>query len=97
MVCLLEWCLMMHIGNVHQHISIWRRNPSGQETMRLGHIVINSRGCASESQQRIVVATYINIWVGGPPLSLLWPLLSSYIPFAGGATLRSALGHPEGC
>ena len=40
---------------------------------------------------------HINIWVGAPLLSLLWPPLSSYIPFAGGADLQSALGHPEGC
>ena len=40
---------------------------------------------------------HINIWVGGPLLSLLWPPLSGYIPFAGGAALQSALGHPEGC
>ena len=55
-------------------------------------------GCGSESQHGIVAPPrHINIWVGGPLLSLLWPPLSSYIPCAGGAALQSALGHPEGC
>ena len=89
---------MEHIGispTTYFHLVAISQQSAGNDTFGSYCYQSIEGGCGWESQHWIV--WHINIWAGGPLLSLLWPPLGAYIPVAGGAALQSALGHPERC